>query len=216
VVLNEQRLSDLTGRWGRRSVHVTLKTASAEPGRCSFLSGSAEEAVRICLFLHGRAADLSSRRLQRSMKALAVAQGWALSLKKLGPSLYGPGRWPRHRRRWCAFQAAHRCDGPGTVHVVHHQRAKATATPRPQPGGPIHAPVRRFESQKRQGLPSSKPKPPSYSKGVSAQTLVKLCEARPTVVGSRPAMATGTGLDLLEKALAKPVLRRRQSPSSMP
>ncbi|MGL6135519.1 MAG: transketolase C-terminal domain-containing protein, partial [Prochlorococcaceae cyanobacterium] len=44
------------------------------------------------------------------------------------------------------------------------------------------------------------PKPPSYSK-VFGQTLVKLCEQDPTVVGITAAMATGTGLDLLEKAL---------------
>nr|MCU0530062.1 1-deoxy-D-xylulose-5-phosphate synthase [Cyanobium sp. Prado107] len=44
------------------------------------------------------------------------------------------------------------------------------------------------------------PKPPGYSK-VFGQTLVKICEQDPTVVGITAAMATGTGLDLLEKAL---------------
>jgi 1-deoxy-D-xylulose-5-phosphate synthase len=49
-------------------------------------------------------------------------------------------------------------------------------------------------------IPSSKPKPPSYSK-VFGQTLIKLCEQNSRVVGITAAMATGTGLDLLQKAV---------------
>jgi 1-deoxy-D-xylulose-5-phosphate synthase len=56
-----------------------------------------------------------------------------------------------------------------------------------------------FDLATGKAYPSSKPKPPSYSK-VFGQTLVKLCEQDPTVVGITAAMATGTGLDLLEKA----------------
>jgi 1-deoxy-D-xylulose-5-phosphate synthase len=57
-----------------------------------------------------------------------------------------------------------------------------------------------FDLKTGKAFPSSKPKPPSYSK-VFGQTLVKICEQDPTVVGITAAMATGTGLDLLEKAL---------------
>jgi 1-deoxy-D-xylulose-5-phosphate synthase len=59
-----------------------------------------------------------------------------------------------------------------------------------------------FDLSTGKAYPSSKPKPPSYSK-VFGQTLVKLCEQDPRVVGITAAMATGTGLDLLEKALPK-------------
>ncbi|MCH9713680.1 MAG: 1-deoxy-D-xylulose-5-phosphate synthase, partial [Cyanobacteria bacterium] len=57
-----------------------------------------------------------------------------------------------------------------------------------------------FDLVSGKAYPSSKPKPPSYSK-VFGQTLVKICEQDPLVVGITAAMATGTGLDLLEKAL---------------
>jgi 1-deoxy-D-xylulose-5-phosphate synthase len=57
-----------------------------------------------------------------------------------------------------------------------------------------------FDLTTGKAYPSSKPKPPSYSK-VFGQTLVKICELDPRVVGITAAMATGTGLDLLEKAL---------------
>merc|ERR1712078_903085 len=49
-------------------------------------------------------------------------------------------------------------------------------------------------------IPSKSPKPSSYSK-VFGQTLVKLCEQNSRVVGITAAMATGTGLDLLQKAI---------------
>jgi 1-deoxy-D-xylulose-5-phosphate synthase len=51
-------------------------------------------------------------------------------------------------------------------------------------------------------IPSSKPKPPSYSK-VFAHTLVKLAENNPKIVGITAAMATGTGLDKLHAKLPK-------------
>ncbi len=57
-----------------------------------------------------------------------------------------------------------------------------------------------FDLATGKAFPSSKPKPPSWSK-VFGQTLVKICEQDPRVVGITAAMATGTGLDLLEKAL---------------
>jgi 1-deoxy-D-xylulose-5-phosphate synthase len=59
-----------------------------------------------------------------------------------------------------------------------------------------------FDLATGKAYPSSKPKPPSWSK-VFGQTLVTLCEQDPRVVGITAAMATGTGLDLLEKALPK-------------
>ena len=57
-----------------------------------------------------------------------------------------------------------------------------------------------FDLGTGKAIPSSKPKPPSYSK-VFGQTLVKLCEQNSRVIGITAAMATGTGLDLLQKAV---------------
>jgi 1-deoxy-D-xylulose-5-phosphate synthase len=49
-------------------------------------------------------------------------------------------------------------------------------------------------------IPSSKPKPPAYSK-VFAHTLVKLAENNPKIIGITAAMATGTSLDKLHAKL---------------
>ncbi|MGB8702749.1 MAG: 1-deoxy-D-xylulose-5-phosphate synthase, partial [Thermosynechococcaceae cyanobacterium] len=51
-------------------------------------------------------------------------------------------------------------------------------------------------------LPSKSPKAPSYSK-VFAETLIKIAENDPRVVGITAAMATGTGLDKLQAKLPK-------------
>jgi 1-deoxy-D-xylulose-5-phosphate synthase len=57
-----------------------------------------------------------------------------------------------------------------------------------------------FNLSTGKSLPSSKPKPPSYSK-VFAETLIKLAEDNPKIVGITAAMATGTGLNKLQEKL---------------
>jgi 1-deoxy-D-xylulose-5-phosphate synthase len=52
------------------------------------------------------------------------------------------------------------------------------------------------------GIPATKPKPPQYCK-VFADTLTSLAQNDPKIVGITAAMATGTGLDKLQKALPK-------------
>ena len=56
-----------------------------------------------------------------------------------------------------------------------------------------------FDLATGKSFPAKKPSP-SYSK-VFGQTLVKLCEQDSRIVGITAAMATGTGLDLLQKAV---------------
>jgi len=51
-------------------------------------------------------------------------------------------------------------------------------------------------------IPSSKPKPPAYSK-VFGHTLTKLAENDPRIIGITAAMATGTGLDKFQAKLPK-------------
>jgi 1-deoxy-D-xylulose-5-phosphate synthase len=94
------------------------------------------------------------------------------------------------------FEQAHRTEGPVLVHVA-TTKGKGYAYAEADQVG-YHA-QSAFDLATGKAYPSSKPKPPSYSK-VFGQTLVKLCEQDPTVVGITAAMATGTGLDLLEKA----------------
>jgi 1-deoxy-D-xylulose-5-phosphate synthase len=95
------------------------------------------------------------------------------------------------------FQQAHAHEGPVLVHVA-TTKGKGYAYAEADQVG-YHA-QNAFDLATGKAYPSSKPKPPSYSK-VFGQTLVKLCEQDQSVVGITAAMATGTGLDLLEKAL---------------
>jgi len=55
---------------------------------------------------------------------------------------------------------------------------------------------------KKAKIPSSKPKPPSYSK-VFAHALTTLAAENPKIIGITAAMATGTGLDKLQAKLPK-------------
>ena len=55
-----------------------------------------------------------------------------------------------------------------------------------------------FDLTTGKSIPSSKPKPSSYSK-IFGQTLLKICEQDSKVIGITAAMATGTGLDILQK-----------------
>ena len=95
------------------------------------------------------------------------------------------------------FQAAHRDGGPVLVHVVTKKGKGYPYAEADQVG--YHA-QSAFNLSTGKAIPSTKPKPPSYSK-VFGQTLVKLCEQNSRVVGITAAMATGTGLDLLQKAV---------------
>jgi 1-deoxy-D-xylulose-5-phosphate synthase len=95
------------------------------------------------------------------------------------------------------FQQAHEHEGPVLVHVA---TTKGKGYPYAEADQVGYHAQSAFDLATGKAYPSSKPKPPSYSK-VFGQTLVKLCEQDPTVVGITAAMATGTGLDLLEKAL---------------
>ena len=95
------------------------------------------------------------------------------------------------------FQAAHRDGGPVLVHVVTKKGKGYPYAEADQVG--YHA-QSAFDLSTGKAIPSKKPKPASYSK-VFGQTLVKLCEQNSRVVGITAAMATGTGLDLLQKAV---------------
>jgi len=71
-------------------------------------SPAALRAVKKSAFPHGRACRLSSKTLkERHESGLAVPKWRCLWKNSL--HLYGPGRWPRHRPRWCAqLPGAHR------------------------------------------------------------------------------------------------------------
>jgi 1-deoxy-D-xylulose-5-phosphate synthase len=191
VVLNDNDMS-ISPPVGALSTHLNRMRLSKP---VQFLSDSAEEAVKSLPFMHG---ELPSelKNLKDSMRRLAVPKLGAV-FEELGFTYMGPVDGHDISGMVKVFQQAHAHEGPVLVHVA-TTKGKGYAFAEADQVG-YHA-QSAFDLTTGKAYPSSKPKPPSYSK-VFGQTLVKLCEQNPRVVGITAAMATGTGLDLLEKAL---------------
>ena len=191
VVLNDNDMSISPPVGALSSV---LNRARLSPPM-QFLSGSVEESVRHLPFMGGELpAELD--RLKGSMRRLAVPKVGAV-FEELGFTYMGPIDGHDIAEMTRTFQAAHRDGGPVLVHVVTKKGKGYPYAEADQVG--YHA-QSAFDLSTGKAIPSSKPKPPSYSK-VFGQTLVKLCEQNSRVVGITAAMATGTGLDLLQKAV---------------
>jgi 1-deoxy-D-xylulose-5-phosphate synthase len=191
VVLNDNDMSISPPVGALSSV---LNRARLSPPM-QFLSGSVEESVRHLPFMGGELpAELN--RLKGSMRRLAVPKVGAV-FEELGFTYMGPIDGHDIGEMTRTFQAAHRDGGPVLVHVVTKKGKGYPYAEADQVG--YHA-QSAFDLSTGKAIPSTKPKPPSYSK-VFGQTLVKLCEQNSRVVGITAAMATGTGLDLLQKAV---------------
>ncbi|MCP9774489.1 1-deoxy-D-xylulose-5-phosphate synthase [Cyanobium sp. WAJ14-Wanaka] len=190
VVLNDNDMS-ISPPVGALSTYLNRMRLSPP---LQFLQDNAEGAIKQLPFLHG---ELPSelKNLKESMKRLAVPKVGAV-FEELGFTYIGPIDGHNIAEMVRTFEQAHRTDGPVLVHVA-TTKGKGYAFAEADQVG-YHA-QSAFDLKTGKAYPSSKPKPPSYSK-VFGQTLVKLCEQDPTVVGITAAMATGTGLDLLEKA----------------
>jgi 1-deoxy-D-xylulose-5-phosphate synthase len=160
-----------------------------------FIQDNAEEAIRNLPFLHGEL-PTELKTLKESMKRLAVPKLGAV-FEELGFTYMGPIDGHDIAAMVRTFEAAHRTDGPVLVHVA---TTKGKGYPYAEADQVGYHAQSAFDLTTGKAYPSSKPKPPSWSK-VFGQTLVKICEHDPRVVGITAAMATGTGLDLLEKAL---------------
>ena len=191
VVLNDNDMS-ISPPVGALSTHLN-RMRHSKP--LQFLTDSAEEAVRHLPFMHG---ELPSelRNLKESMKRLAVPKVGAV-FEELGFTYMGPIDGHDIAGMVRTFSAAHRCEGPVLVHVATTKGKGYPFAEADQVG--YHA-QSAFDLATGKAYPSARPKPPSWSK-VFGQTLVRICEQNPLVVGITAAMATGTGLDLLEKAL---------------
>jgi 1-deoxy-D-xylulose-5-phosphate synthase len=191
VVLNDNDMS-ISPPVGALSTYLNRMRLSPP---LQFLQGNAEEAIKLLPFLHGELPN-ELKTLKESMKRLAVPKVGAV-FEELGFTYIGPIDGHDIAGLVRTFEQAHRTEGPVLVHVA-TTKGKGYAYAEADQVG-YHA-QSAFDLATGKAYPSSKPKPPSYSK-VFGQTLVKLCEQDPTVVGITAAMATGTGLDLLEKAL---------------
>ena len=193
VVLNDNDMS-ISPPVGALSTHLNRMRLS-EP--VQFLSDSVEEGVRHLPFLGGELPH-ELNRLKEGMKRLAVPKVGAV-FEELGFTYMGPVDGHDIAAMIRTFQSAHRVGGPVLVHVA-TTKGKGYAFAEADKVG-YHA-QSSFDLSTGKSRPSNTPKPPSYSK-VFGNTLVRLAENDPRVVGITAAMATGTGLDILQKALPR-------------
>lgn len=191
VVLNDNDMS-ISPPVGALSTHLN-RMRHSKP--LQFLQDNAEEAIKHLPFLHGEL-PTELKNLKESMKRLAVPKLGAI-FEELGFTYMGPVDGHDIAGMVSVFQQAHAHEGPVLVHVA---TTKGKGYPYAEADQVGYHAQNAFDLATGKAYPSTKPKPPSYSK-VFGQTLVKLCEQDPTVVGITAAMATGTGLDLLEKAV---------------
>ena len=191
VVLNDNDMS-ISPPVGALSSHLNRMRLSPP---MQFLSGSVEESMRHLPFMGG---DLPAElnRLKGSMRRLAVPKLGAV-FEELGFTYVGPVDGHDIAEMMRTFHEAHRVGGPVLVHVL---TTKGKGYPYAEADQVGYHAQSAFDLNTGKARPSKTPKPPSYSK-VFGQTLVKICEQNPRVVGITAAMATGTGLDLLQKSL---------------
>lgn len=158
-----------------------------------FLADNLQEQVKHFPFAgENIAQDLN--RLKEGMKRLAVPKVGAV-FEELGFTYMGPIDGHNLEELLTTFQQAHKIQGPVLVHVATVKGKGYEIAEKDQVGYHAQSP---FNLATGKAIPSSKPKPPSYSK-VFGETLSTLAENDPRVLGITAAMATGTGLDILQK-----------------
>jgi 1-deoxy-D-xylulose-5-phosphate synthase len=162
-----------------------------------FLKDNLEEQFKHIPFV-GETFTPEMERLKEGMKRLAVPKVGAV-IEELGFTYMGPVDGHNLEELITTFKQAHTIPGPVLVHVVTVKGKGYAIAEKDQVGYHAQNP---FNLATGKSIPSTKPKPPAYSK-VFAHALVKLAEDNPKVVGITAAMATGTGLDKLQEKLPK-------------
>ena len=157
-----------------------------------FLTDNIEEQMKNMPF----SPELS--RLKEGMKRLAVPKVGAV-FEELGFTYMGPVDGHNLEELIATFKEAHKHPGPVLVHVATVKGKGYAIAEQDQVGYHAQTP---FNLATGKAIPSNKPKPPSYSK-VFGETLSKLAENDPRIIGITAAMATGTGLDIFQKRVPK-------------
>ncbi len=162
-----------------------------------FLTGSIEEQVRNLPFVGGSLGD-ELERIKDNIKILTMVQNKVGAVfEELGFTYIGPIDGHNLRELIDTFTMAHKLQGPVMVHVATTKGKGYSYAEADRVG--YHA-QGSFNLDTGKSEPSSKPKPPSYSK-VFVDTLIKLAETDKRIIGITAAMATGTGLDKLQAQL---------------
>jgi 1-deoxy-D-xylulose-5-phosphate synthase len=162
-----------------------------------FLTDNLEEQFKHLPFV-GESLTPELGRIKEGMKRLAVPKVGAV-FEELGFTYMGPVDGHNLEELIATFQLAHKHAGPVLVHVATVKGKGYAIAEQDQVGYHAQSP---FNLATGKAIPASKPKPPSYSK-VFADTLIKLAENNPKILGITAALATGTGLDKLQAKLPK-------------
>jgi 1-deoxy-D-xylulose-5-phosphate synthase len=162
-----------------------------------FISDNLEEQFKHLPFV-GESLAPELDRVKEGMKRLAVPKVGAV-FEELGFTYMGPIDGHNLEELIATFQQAHKTPGPVLVHVATVKGKGYEVAEKDQVGYHAQNP---FNLATGKAIPSSKPKPPGYSK-VFGETLTKLAENDPRIIGITAAMATGTGLDILQKRVPK-------------
>ncbi|BAD79277.1 1-deoxyxylulose-5-phosphate synthase [Synechococcus elongatus PCC 6301] len=136
--------------------------------------------------------------VKEGMKRLSYSKIGAV-FEELGFTYMGPVDGHNLEELIATFREAHKHTGPVLVHVATTKGKGYPYAEEDQVGYHAQNP---FDLATGKAKPASKPKPPSHSK-VFGQTLTTLAKSDRRIVGITAAMATGTGLDILQKALPK-------------
>jgi 1-deoxy-D-xylulose-5-phosphate synthase len=153
-----------------------------------FLSDNLDEQVKNLPF------SPELQRVKEGMKRLAVPKVGAV-FEELGFTYMGPVDGHNIEELINTFKEAHKHPGPVLVHVATTKGKGYAIAEKDQVGYHAQTP---FDLATGKSKPSSKPKPPGYSK-VFGDTLSTLAENDPRIIGITAAMATGTGLDIFQK-----------------
>lgn len=193
VVLNDNEMS-ISPNVGAITRYLN-KMRLSQP--VQFLKDNLEEQFKQIPFV-GETFTPEMERLKEGMKRLAVSKVGAV-IEELGFTYMGPVDGHNLEELIATFKHGHTIQGPVLVHVVTVKGKGYAIAEKDQVGYHAQNP---FNLATGKGIPSTKPKPPAYSK-VFAHCLVKLAADNPKIVGITAAMATGTGLDKLQEKLPK-------------
>lgn len=153
-----------------------------------FLSDNVEEQMKNLPF------SPELQRVKEGMKRLAVPKVGAV-FEELGFTYMGPVDGHNLEELIHTFKEAHKHVGPVLVHVSTTKGKGYAIAEKDQVGYHAQNP---FNLETGKAIPSSKPKPPTYSK-VFGDTLSTLAENDSRIIAITAAMATGTGLDIFQK-----------------
>ena len=189
VILNDNDMS-ISPPVGALSTYLNRVRLSPP---LQFLSDSVQESVKNIPII-GKDIPEELKTIQGSVRRLAVPKVGAV-FEELGFTYMGPIDGHDITNLMNTFNAAHRLKKPVLVHVV---TTKGKGYPYAEADQVGYHAQSSFDLTTGKSIPSSKPKPSSYSK-IFGQTLLKICEQDSKVFGITAAMATGTGLDILQK-----------------